>query len=82
MKRIVLATALVAVSAVGAFAQQAPVALPSSIAAQVTAVLPGVDLSNLTNAQYAQLVTFFGKSENVRTASDISQGVKVIMNAQ
>lgn len=82
MKSIALATALVAFSAVGSFAQQAPVALPSSIASQVMAVLPGVDLSSLTNAQYAELVTFFGNNENTRTAADVSQGVKVILNAQ
>jgi hypothetical protein len=83
MKSFALATALVAVSAIGAFAQQAPVALPSSITSQIMTVLPGADLSSLTNSQYAQLVTFFADSENTRTASGTAQGVKAILsNAQ
>lgn len=83
MKTLVLASALVAASAIGSFAQQAPVALPSSIAAEILTVLPGADLSSLTNSQYAQIVTFFSNSENTRTASDTAQGVKAILsNAQ
>ena len=82
MKRIALVTALVAATASGAFAQQAPVQLSSAIQSEIMSVLPGVDLSSLTNAQYAQLVTFFSNSENTRTASDTTQGVKVILNAQ
>jgi xanthine/uracil permease len=83
MKSIVLVTALVAATAGTAFAQQAPVALSSAIQAEIRAVLPDADLSNLTNAQYAQLVSFFSNSENTRTPSDISQGVEAILtNAQ
>jgi hypothetical protein len=80
MKRIALATALVALSAAGAFAQQAPVALPSSIASEIMMVLPGADLSSLTNSQYAQIVTFFADTENTNTASGTAQGVKAILN--
>jgi len=83
MKNVALATALVALSAVGAFAQQALVALPSSIAAQITTLLPGADLSSLTTSQYAQIVSFFADSENTRTASGTAQGVQAILsNAQ
>lgn len=82
MKRIVLATALVAASAFGAVAQQAPVALSSAIQSEILAVVPGADLSNLTNSQYAQLVTFFADSENLRTRSDVTQGVEAILGAQ
>lgn len=83
MKSFALATALVAASAVGAFAQQAPVALPSSITAEILTVLPGADLSSLTNSQYAQIVSFFADSENTRTASGTAQGVQAILsNAQ
>lgn len=80
MKHLMLATALVAASAVGAFAQQAPVALPSSISSQIMTVLPGADLSSLSNSQYAQIVSFFADSENTRTASGTAQGVKAILN--
>lgn len=80
MKRIALITALVAASASGAFAQQAPVQLSSAIQSEILSVLPGADLSSLTNAQYAQIVSFFSNAENTRTASDTAQGVKAILN--
>ena len=83
MKRIALAAALVAATAAGAFAQQAPVQLSSAIQSEILSVLPSADLSSLTNAQYAQLVTLFADSENTRTPSDTAQGVKAILsNAQ
>jgi hypothetical protein len=82
MKRIILASALVAASAFGAVAQNAPVMLSSAIQSEILTLIPGADLSNLTNAQYAQLVTFFTDSENTRTASGTAQGVKAILNAQ
>lgn len=83
MKSFVLATALVAASAVGAIAQDAPVALPSSITSQILTVLPNADLSSLTNSQYAQLVAFFADTENTNTASGTAQGVQAILsNAQ
>jgi hypothetical protein len=80
MKTIALASALVAFSAIGSFAQQAPVALPSSIASEILTVLPGADLSSLTNSQYAQIVTFFADTENTNTASGTAQGVQAILN--
>ena len=83
MKRFALVTALVAVSAVGAFAQQAPVQLSSAIESQIMAWVPNADLSNLTNAQYAQLVSLFANSENLRTGNDPIGQVKLILsNAQ
>lgn len=83
MKRIVLATALVAATAVGAFAQQAPVPLSAAIQSEILSVLPNADLSSLTNSQYAQIVSFFSNSENTRTPSDVAGGVQAILtNAQ
>lgn len=83
MKRIVLATALVAAAATGALAQQASVPLTSAVQSEILAVLPSADLSSLSNVQYAQIVSFFDNSENTRTASDVAQGVKAILtNAQ
>lgn len=82
MKSIVLASALVALTAVGAVAQQAPVALPSSITSQILTLVPSADLSSLTNAQYAQLVTFFADSENLRTRAGAAQGIEAILGAQ
>ena len=83
MKRIALVTALVAATASGAFAQQAPVQLSSAIQSEILSVLPTADLSSLSNTQYAQIVSFFSNSENTRTPSDISGGVQAILsNAQ
>jgi hypothetical protein len=82
MKRIALVAALVAASTVGAFAQQAPIALSSAIESQVMAWVPNADLSNLSSAQYAQLVSLFSSSENLRTGNDPIGQVKVILNAQ
>ena len=82
MKRIALAAALIAASSVGAFAQQAPVALSSAISSQIMTWVPGADLSNLTSAQYAQIVSLFSTSENLRTGNDPVGQVKVILNAQ
>lgn len=82
MKRIVLASALVVASAFGAVAQEAPVALSSSVASQILTLVPSADLSSLTNAQYAQLTTFFLDSENLRTRAGAAQGVEAILGAQ
>jgi hypothetical protein len=82
MKRIVLATALVVASAAGAFAQTAPVALSSAIQSQIQMLVPGADLSSLTNVQYAQLVTLFSNSENLSAGSNPAGAVKAILGAQ
>jgi hypothetical protein len=82
MKRIALVAALVAASSVGAFAQQAPVPLSSAIQSQILSWVPGADLSNLTNAQYAQIVSLFSSSENLRSGNDPVGQVKVILGAQ
>jgi predicted phage tail protein len=82
MKRIVLATALVVASAAGAFAQTAPVALSSAIQSQIQMLVPGADLSSLTNAQYAQIVTLFSNSENLSAGSNPAGAVKAILGAQ
>jgi hypothetical protein len=83
MKRFVLATALVTASAFGASAQEvAPVQLSSAIQSQILAWVPDADLSNLTNSQYARLVTLFSKSENLRAGENPVGQVQVILNAQ
>jgi hypothetical protein len=82
MKSIVLASVLVAASAFGSIAQEAPVALSSAITAQIIQLVPDADLSNLTNAQYAQLVSLFANSDNLSAGSDPAGAVKAIINAQ
>ena len=82
MKHFILASALIAAAATGAVAQTAPVALSSAIESQIMTMVPGADLSNLTNSQYARLVTLFSSSENLRTGNDPVGAVKVILNAQ
>lgn len=82
MKSFALASALVALTAVGSFAQQAPVALPSSISSQILTWIPNADLSSLTNAQYAQIVSLFANSDNLRAGDNPAGQVQVILNAQ
>ena len=82
MKRIVLATALVAASAFGAMAQEAPMMLSSAIQSQIMARVPGVDLSNLTSSQYDRLVTLFSNPDDLRPGSNLTGSVKAILNAQ
>ena len=82
MKRIVLATALVAASAFGAMAQEAPMMLSSAIQSQIMTMVPGADLSNLTNVQYAQLVSLFSNSDNLSAGSNPKGAVEAILGAQ
>lgn len=82
MKRIVLVAALVAASTVGAFAQTAPVALSSAIQSKIQTLVPGADLSNLTNAQYAQLVSIFSNSENLSAGSNPAGAIAAVLRAQ
>lgn len=82
MKRIALVSALLAATATGAFAQQAPVELSSAIQSQILTWIPDADLSNLTNSQYAQIVSLFASSDNLRAGNDPSGQVKAILNAQ
>lgn len=82
MKRIVLASALVAFSALGAVAQNAPVNLSAALQSQILMLVPSADLSSLTNVQYAQLVTLFSNSDNVSAGANPVGTVKAILNAQ
>jgi hypothetical protein len=82
MKRIVLAAALAGAAATGAFAQQATVPLSSAIQSQILAWIPDADLSNLTSAQYAQIVSLFSSSENLRAGNNPSGQVEVILGIQ
>lgn len=82
MKRIVLAAALVAVSAAGAFAQTSSFALSSAVQSQIQTLVPGADLANLSTSQYARFVTFFSDSSNLRTRADVVNEIKTILNAQ
>ena len=80
MKSFALVTALVAATATGAFAQQAPVQLSSAIQSQILAWIPNADLSNLTNSQYAQIVSLFANSDNLRAGDDPAGAVKAILS--
>jgi hypothetical protein len=82
MKRVILASALIAISAFGAQAQQASIVLPAAIQAQILAMVPTADLSNLTTSQYSRLVTLFSDSKNLRAGENPVGAIKVILNAQ
>ncbi|WP_309667882.1 hypothetical protein [Tabrizicola sp.] len=82
MKSFILASALIAAAATGAVAQTAPVALSSAIESQILTMVPGADLSNLTNAQYAQIVSLFSNSDDLSAGSNPAGAVKAILSAQ
>ncbi len=82
MKHIVLAAALVAASAAGAFAQTAPIMLSSAIQSQIQTLVPGADLSTLTTVQYAQLVSLFSNSDNLNAGNNPAGAVEAILGAQ
>jgi hypothetical protein len=82
MKHLLLASALVAVSGFAAIAQEAPVPLSAALTAQILRLVPDADLSNLTNAQYAQLVSLFSNSENLSSGANPGGAVKAIIGAQ
>jgi hypothetical protein len=82
MKSLVLASVLVASSAFGVIAQEAPVALSSATTARILSLVPDADLSSLTNAQYAQLVSLFANSDNLSAGSNPAGAVKAIIGAQ
>jgi hypothetical protein len=82
MKHLLLASALIAVSGYAAVAQDAPVPLSAAITAQIMTLVPDADLSSLTNAQYAQLVSLFANSDNLSSGSNPAGAVKAIIGAQ
>ncbi len=82
MKSILLASALIVASVTGAVAQTAPVALSSAVQSQILNWVPGADLTNITTSQYAQIVSLFSSSDNLRTGNDPAGQVKAILNAQ
>lgn len=81
MKRIALITALVAATASGAFAQQAPMQLSSAIQSEVLSLVPSADLSNLTSKQYSRLVTLFSNTDDLRPGNDLTGSVKAILTS-
>ena len=83
MKSFAFATALIVASAFTASAQDfAPVSLSAAIQSQVMAWVPDADLSSLTNAQYARLVTLFSDSDNLSAGENPAGQIKAILNAQ
>lgn len=82
MKRLVLATALIAVSGFSAFAQEAPMMLSSAITSKIMAAVPGIDLSGLTGSQYDRLENLFSNADDLRPGHDLSGSIKAIVNAQ
>lgn len=83
MKRLLIASALIAATSGAALAQEAAlVPLSSAIQAQILQWIPDADLSNLTSAQYGQIVSLFSNSENLSAGSNPKGAVQVILGAQ
>ena len=82
MQHLLLASALVFITGFAAVAQEAPVPLSAAITSQILRLVPDADLSSLTNAQYAQLVSLFSNSENLSAGANPAGAVKAIIGAQ
>jgi hypothetical protein len=83
MKSLVLAAAMTLAVASGTLAQTSSVQLSSAIESQILQWIPDADLSSLTTMQYAQIVSLFASSDNLRTGNDPAGQVKIILsNAQ
>ena len=82
MKHLLFASALVAVTGFAAAAGEAPVPLSAAIMSQSLRPVPDADLSNLTNAQYAQLVSLFSNSRHLSAGVNPDGAVKAIIGAQ
>ena len=79
MKRLLATVAVVLVSTSASFADTGYNQVSSNIASQVQMLVPGADLSNLTTAQYAQLVSLFSNSENYGAGEDPAGQIKAIL---
>jgi hypothetical protein len=82
MKRIILASALVAASAFGAFAQDASVALSSTVQSKILQLAPNADLANLTKSQYARLTELVMNADNLKPSNHPKNQIDVILGAQ
>jgi hypothetical protein len=79
MKRLLASVAVVLVSTAASFADTGYNQVTSNIASQVQALVPGADLSNLSTAQYAQLVSLFSNSDNYGAGEDPAGQIKAIL---
>jgi hypothetical protein len=82
MKSLILAAAMILAAASGTLAQTSSVQLSSAIESQILQWIPDADLSSLTTMQYAQIVSLFASSDNLRTGNHPAGQVKIILNAQ
>ncbi len=83
MKALLTAAALIAATGGAALAQEAAmVPLSSAIQFQILQWIPDADLSNLTSAQYGQIVSLFASSENLSAGANPEGAVRAILGAQ
>jgi hypothetical protein len=82
MKNIVLASALVAISAVGAMAQSSAPVLSAAVQSQILSMVPDADLSNLTASQAARLSALVSNPDNLKPSNDPEGAIEVILGAQ
>lgn len=82
VKRIILASALVAASAFGAVAQDASVALSSTVQSKILQLVPGADLTNLTASQASRLTELVQNGDNLKPSNSPAAQVRVIIGPQ
>jgi hypothetical protein len=79
MKRILLLTVLVLAAGTAAYADSRSGSLDAGVALEVSRLMPGADLSNLTPQQVTALENLFADSENLSSGSNPKGAVGVIL---
>jgi hypothetical protein len=79
MKRLLLASAITLATAATAAASMMSAELNSNVAFQVTSILPGADLSNLSGAQVNAIENIFSASGADSAGNDVRGQVQKIL---
>ena len=79
MKRIILSAILAATAAGSASAMTTEDQLVGGNRAEIMRLVPGADLSNLSNIQLAAITSLFSNHENLRSGNNPAGALKVIL---
>lgn len=79
MKKIIIASLIALSASTAAFAGGT---VSSAIAIEVSRLVPGADLSNLTPSQSGRLHALFSNSKNLRSGENPAGQIRVILGAQ
>jgi len=80
MKRILLATVLALSTGTAVYADSMSGTLNSGVALEVSRLVPGADLNNLSRDQVVAIENIFVNSENLRSGNDPAGAIRVILS--